>query len=65
MNSSVLKVNEDFSLERVYRMFRHMGLRQLIVVDLHHQVKGIITRKDLLPYYIQEKTSVLSSELDK
>lgn len=42
------------SLERAYILFRNMGLRHLIVVDEHNRVKGIVTRKDLLGFKLDE-----------
>jgi len=42
------------SLERAYIMFRNMGLRHLLVVDEHNRVKGIVTRKDLLGFKLDE-----------
>lgn len=42
------------SLERAYILFRNMGLRHLVVVDEHNRVKGIVTRKDLLGFKLDE-----------
>lgn len=42
------------SLERAYIMFRNMGLRHLLVVDEHNRVKGIVTRKDVLGFKLDE-----------
>jgi CBS domain len=42
------------SLERAYILFRNMGLRHLVVVDEHNRVRGIITRKDLLGFKLDE-----------
>jgi len=43
-------------LQRVYRLFRSMGLRHLVVVNKHNNVRGIITRKDLT--YITERLTI-------
>jgi signal-transduction protein with cAMP-binding, CBS, and nucleotidyltransferase domain len=45
-----LQVSCSFSVERTYILFRTMGLRHLVVVDEHHHVKGIVTRKDLMGF---------------
>jgi chloride channel 7 len=45
------------SLERAYIMFRNMGLRHLLVVDEHNRVQGIVTRKDLLGFKLDEAVS--------
>uniref|UniRef100_A0A1D2A2N7 Chloride channel protein n=1 Tax=Auxenochlorella protothecoides TaxID=3075 RepID=A0A1D2A2N7_AUXPR len=54
INMSAFKVTETFSLERSYILFCNMGLRHLVVVDEHNCVKGIVTRKDLLGYRLDE-----------
>ncbi|KAF8068428.1 clcD [Scenedesmus sp. PABB004] len=54
VNTSVMKVSESMSLERAYIIFRTMGLRHLIVVDAHNRVRGIVTRKDLLGFKLDE-----------
>ena len=53
MNMSVPKIDKDYSLYRTYVIFRTLGLRHLVVVDDHNQVVGLITRKDLMPFYMQ------------
>ena len=45
INSSAAAVQESFSLDRTYVVFRTLGLRHLVVVDRHNHVKGIVTRK--------------------
>ena len=50
---SVPKIDKDYSLYRTYVIFRTLGLRHLVVVDDHNQVVGLITRKDLMPFYMQ------------
>uniref|UniRef100_A0A7R9VET4 Chloride channel protein n=1 Tax=Chlamydomonas euryale TaxID=1486919 RepID=A0A7R9VET4_9CHLO len=57
MNTSTFIVPDSFSLERAYLLFRTMGLRHLVIVDQHNHVKGIVTRKDLLGYRLDEALS--------
>ena len=45
INSSAAAIQESFSLDRTYVVFRTLGLRHLVVVDRHNHVKGIVTRK--------------------
>lgn len=47
LNSSPVAVQRSTHLEHVYRLFRTMGLRHLIVIESHPKVLGIITRKVL------------------
>ena len=54
MNTSAFIVPDGFSVERVYLLFRTMGLRHLVVVDKSNHVKGIVTRKDLLGFRLDE-----------
>lgn len=53
-------INEFASVQRTYRMFRTLGLRQLCVVNRHNLILGIITRADL---HNLEKHVVLDREL--
>ena len=53
------KVDKDFSLYRTYVIFRTLGLRHLVVVNVHNQVVGLITRKDLMPFKMQERLESL------
>jgi chloride channel 7 len=61
INMSAYRVSETFSVEKAYLLFTTMGLRHLVVVDESNRVKGIVTRKDVLPYKLQEAASVASS----
>ena len=54
VNESAQRVPETFSVERAYLLFSTMGLRHLVVVDEFNGVKGIVTRKDLLGYRLDE-----------
>ena len=55
VNKSAMSLPERFSLHRTYIIFRVLGLRHLTIVDAHFQVTGIITRKDLMGYSLEEK----------
>ena len=57
INQSALCIAEKFSLQRTYIIFRTLGLRHLTVVNSRNIVKGIITRKDLMGFSMQEKLS--------
>ncbi|KAG2469526.1 CLCC protein, partial [Polypterus senegalus] len=54
INQSATTVHNGFSLHRTYRIFRKLGLRHLTVVDKKNQVVGIITRKDLMEFNLEE-----------
>ncbi|ELR24670.1 chloride transporter, chloride channel (ClC) subfamily protein [Acanthamoeba castellanii str. Neff] len=47
MNANPVRVLETCPMRRVFRVFRTMGLRHLIVVDKEGVVVGVITRKDM------------------
>ncbi|XP_025056823.1 chloride channel protein C-like isoform X2 [Alligator sinensis] len=57
INKSAVSVQAHFSLQRTYIIFRTLGLRHLTIVDLQNRVVGIITRKDLMPFQLEESTS--------
>ena len=59
INISVPKIDKDYSLYRTYVIFRTLGLRHLVVVDVHNRVVGLITRKDLMPFKMQERLETL------
>ena len=54
MNPVPFSVQEECPTSRVYRIFRAMGLRHLVVVGRHNDVRGIITRKDLRSDFSQD-----------
>ena len=64
VNISVPKIEKDYSLYRTYVIFRTLGLRHLVVVDVHNRVVGIITRKDLMPFIMQERLESLLERND-
>jgi len=47
MHVAPYTVSHKALLSRVFRLFRTMGLRHLIVVNHRNRVVGMITRKDL------------------
>lgn len=55
INDSGVSVPLHFSLHRAYILFRTMGLRHMTVVNHTNQVGGILTRKDLMGFAIEEK----------
>ncbi len=55
MNISAPKVDEHYSLLRTHELFRSLGLRHLVVTDMHNCVVGIITRKDIMQFNVIEK----------
>ena len=55
MNRSALHIEEDFSLHRTYIVFRTLGLRHLTVTDMANRVVGIISRKDLMGFSLEER----------
>ncbi|XP_022245786.1 H(+)/Cl(-) exchange transporter 7-like [Limulus polyphemus] len=50
MNPSTYAVSHTASLPRIFRLFRALGLRHIVVVNDQHEVIGIVTRKDLARY---------------
>lgn len=50
-----MSVQAHFSLQRTYIIFRTLGLRHLTVVDPQNRVVGVITRKDLMPFPLEER----------
>ncbi|NXC44288.1 CLCN7 protein, partial [Penelope pileata] len=50
MNPSPYTVPQEASLPRVFKLFRALGLRHLVVVNNCNEVMGMVTRKDLARY---------------
>jgi len=65
MNCSPFSVTEEFYSIYAFRLFRSMGLRHLPVVDDNNQVKGIITRKDIIDSAIFKKSDEIQSRRQK
>ncbi|XP_075350741.1 chloride channel protein D-like isoform X4 [Mycteria americana] len=55
INKSAMSIQAHFSLQRTYIIFRTLGLRHLTVVDPQNRVVGVITRKDLMPFPLEER----------
>ena len=54
INTSAPAVPLGFSLGRAYALFVTLGLRHLAVVDAHNRVRGVLSRKDLLGFRLDE-----------
>jgi len=54
-NPSVYFVTEDSSVTKVYRLFRGLGLRHLLVLSIERDVCGVIARHDLMPNSMESK----------
>ncbi|XP_039293986.1 H(+)/Cl(-) exchange transporter 7 [Nilaparvata lugens] len=52
MSQSPYTVSLVASLPRIFRLFRALGLRHLIVVNDYNEVVGMVTRKDLARYRV-------------
>jgi CBS-domain-containing membrane protein len=48
VNTSSYCVNEKMSILRAYSLFRTMGCRHMVVVDIGNRVVGVLTRHDLV-----------------
>lgn len=62
MNSSAYTVSHTASLPRIFKLFRALGLRHLVVVNSSNMVVGIVTRKDLARYRTTSHYGRLSME---
>ena len=54
MDTSALCVPESFAAGRAYTLFCTLGLRALTVVGPGNEVVGLLTRKDLMPYRLED-----------
>jgi len=55
VNPNPYVVQQHTSLGKVYSLFRGLGLRHLFVIKRVDQVIGMITRKDLLPEFAEQR----------
>lgn len=63
VNTSGVSVPRDFSLQRTYIIFRSLGLRHLVVVNETNAVEGIITRKDLMGFALEDRLVPIPEEM--
>uniref|UniRef100_A0A3Q3G948 Chloride channel protein n=1 Tax=Labrus bergylta TaxID=56723 RepID=A0A3Q3G948_9LABR len=52
MNATPYTVPQETSLPRVFKLFRALGLRHLVVVNDSNGVVGLVSRKDLARYHL-------------
>lgn len=50
MNLAPYSLTENSNLPRIFRLFRGLGLRHLIIVDEHNRVVGMVTRVDIAKF---------------
>ena len=50
MNPSAYSVCHAASFNRIFKLFRALGLRHIVVLNDYNEVVGIVTRKDLAYY---------------
>merc|ERR1712173_20099 len=61
MNPVPYSVRESSPLTRVFTLFRTMGLRHLVVVDINNKIIGMITRINLV--HLDEKATQLNQQI--
>ncbi|XP_059172369.1 H(+)/Cl(-) exchange transporter 7-like [Physella acuta] len=60
INQSHYVVLETASYSSIFRKFRSLGLRHMVVINFKNQVIGIVTRKDLARYMTESKNGEIS-----
>lgn len=55
MNPTPYTIFEDAPVERAFKLFRHMGLRFMLVLKSGGDVAGVVTRTDLLAKNCQQR----------
>ncbi|RLO13055.1 hypothetical protein DYB28_004410, partial [Aphanomyces astaci] len=60
MNPTPHTIQDQTPVPRAFRLFRSLGLRHLVVLNRHNQVKGIVSRKDLTPEHLKASLDHLS-----
>ena len=54
MNPVPITVHEDCTLSKVFVLFRSLGIRHLVVVNRYNEVRGMITRKEIMSSFDQD-----------
>jgi len=54
-NRSSIALPDSFSLHRAYLLLRTLGIRVLVLLDDRNMPSGILTRKDLMGFAVEEK----------
>lgn len=55
MDAAAITAGPDWPLDHAYQIFRRMGLRRMTVVDGENKPIGIVTRLNLMPFYVHER----------
>ena len=55
IDTGVFTVQQETSAKRIHAMFRRIGLSHLCVIDHHHALAGIITRRSLITQQNKEE----------
>ena len=50
MNLAPYSLTENANLPRIFRLFRGLGLRHIVICDIRNNVVGIVTRIDVAKY---------------
>ncbi|KAL5020975.1 hypothetical protein ScPMuIL_000130 [Solemya velum] len=62
MNPTPYTIEASFSLTKLFKLFRGLGLRHIIVVNSKHEPVGMVTRKDLAKFRAEAKRGLVHIE---
>jgi chloride channel 7 len=62
MNAASYTAQHNASMPRLFRLFRGLGLRHLVIVNDLNEVVGMVTRKDLARYRVETHMGRMSLE---
>lgn len=62
MANNPFTVHSTCSLPRLFRLFRGLGLRHLIIVNDRNEVTGMVSRKDLAKFRAEAKRGIVQIE---